>query len=100
MASNTSSKSSNSRGSVGVGGGGGGGSSFMGLSMSIPLGGSTVTTQAQILIDFIGKEDDKLKWRGSQNLKFSDESPQQLDAMVKQVVADIIANYPPGKKAK
>jgi len=98
MASSTTSKSSNTRGSVGVGGGSGGGSTMMGMSMSIPLGGGSASTQAQIIVDFIGAKDEKLKWRGSQNLKFSDEPPQELNAMVKQVVADIIAMYPPGKK--
>jgi hypothetical protein len=72
----------------------------MGLSMSMPLGGDSVTQQTQILVDFIDAGDEKLKWRGSRILSFNDEPPEQLTAMVQQVVADILAKYPPGKKAK
>ena len=95
-----STKSSGSKGSVGVGGASGGGGSVMGLSMSMPLGGDSVTQQAQVMVDFIDAKDEKLKWRGSRTFKFSDEPPEQLTAMVQEVIAEILAKYPPGKKAK
>lgn len=98
MATNT--KSSSSKGSVGVGGASGGGSSMMGVSLSMPLGGDSVTRETQIMIDFIDAGDEKLKWRGTRTLKFSDEPPEQLTKMVQEVVAEILAKYPPGKKTK
>lgn len=98
LARSTKSQSSNSRGSVGVGGASGGGGSMMGLSLSMPLGGGSVSYEAQIIIDFIGAADNKLKWRGSRNLKFGDQPPAELSAMVQQVVADILAKYPPGNE--
>lgn len=102
MASSTTSNSSESRGSVGIGGasGGGGSSTAMGMSMSIPLGGSSTKREALIIVDFIDANDQKLKWRGSRKQKFGDEPPEKLTAMVQQVVAEIIAQYPPGKKTK
>jgi uncharacterized protein DUF4136 len=102
MAASTKSQSSESRGSVGIGGasGGGGSSTAMGMSLSIPMGGNSVKREAQIIVDFIDANDQKLKWRGSRNLKFSDEAPEKLTAMVQEVVAEIIAHYPPGKKPK
>lgn len=95
-----STKSSGSKSSIGVGGASGGGGSMMGMSMSMPLGGSSVTQQAQIMVDFIDAKDEKLKWRGSRTLKFGDEPPEQLNQMVQEVIAEILAKYPPGKKTQ
>ncbi len=93
VASSAKSQTSNSRGSVGLGGGGGG--SFMGVSLSVPLGGDKVIKEVQVIVDMLSPDDQQFKWRGSMNFKIDNESPEQINHLVNAVVADIFQNYPP-----
>ncbi|MFA7555386.1 MAG: DUF4136 domain-containing protein [Spongiibacteraceae bacterium] len=85
-----------SRGSIGLGGGGG--SSFLGIGLSIPLGSSTEVKDVEIIVDLLGSDDKKLKWRGSKNLKISDETPAEITTSINAAIAEIFSFYPPGAK--
>lgn len=83
----------NARGSVGLG-------SFgrnvgMGVSLGFPLGGTTVTQQAQIVIDFIDPQSDALAWRGSRDIALRGEEPEAITEQVRAAVNEIIAQFPP-----
>jgi hypothetical protein len=95
VASYTQSQPSQSSGSLGFGGGSHG--SAMGISLSFPLGGDRITKEAQIIVDLISTKDNKLKWRGSNRLQISDETPAQITALIEAAVAEIFSFYPPGK---
>ena len=96
VATDTRSQKSNSSGSIGFGSGGGG--TAMGLSLSFPLGGNTVVKDAQLIVDLISPDNQKLKWRGTNQLKISDESPEEITVLIDAVVAEIFSFYPPGTK--
>ena len=95
LGSYTSSKQSNSRGSIGLGSGGG--HSFLGLSMSFPLGGERIVKEAQIIVDFINPADQKLRWRGTNLIEIGDDSPTAITAKINAAVAEIFARFPPEK---
>jgi Domain of unknown function (DUF4136) len=88
--------------SASIGFGHAGGHSGVGLSFSFPLGGgtgdSTVVKEALIIVDLLSPEDQKLKWRGSNQLSISDQSPAEITAMINAAVAEIFSFYPPGSK--
>ena len=96
VATHTSSQQSKSSGSIGMGSAGG--NKAMGLSLSFPLGGSSTMKEAKIIIDFINPSDKKLKWRGADLFKISEESPEEITAVIDEVVAEIFSFYPPGAK--
>ncbi|ARN74215.1 DUF4136 domain-containing protein [Oceanicoccus sagamiensis] len=84
-----------SSGSVGFGGSSGG-NSAMGLSLSFPIGDKSVVKEANLVIDLVDPADKKLKWRGSKIIKISEESPEEITAVIDAAVAEIFGNYPPG----
>ena len=94
IATHTRNEESKSSGSIGFGSGSRG--SAVGIGLSFPLGGSTTVKEAQIIVDLLSSEDQKLKWRGSNRLKISDESPEQITALINAAVAEIFSFYPPG----
>ena len=91
---------SNARGSIGMGGygGGGGGGSMMGVSMSFPIGGTQVESQAQVLVDFLNPASEELTWRGSEIVTLRGSEPEKLTEQVQAVVAAILAKFPPPTK--
>lgn len=96
--SETYNQESNSSSSVGFGRAGG--SSAIGISLSIPLGGDAIVKETQIIIDLLGANDRKLKWRGSKTLKISDQSPAEITEMINAAVSEIFEFYPPGSETK
>jgi hypothetical protein len=76
-----------SAGSVGFGNFGG--SSAVGLSMSFPLGKDKVVQETQIMVDLLNMETEKLKWRGSKELKISAETPEEITALINSAVKEI-----------
>ena len=96
--SETYNQESNTSSSVGFGRAGG--SSAMGISLRIPLGGDTIVKETQIIIDLLGVDDKKLKWRGSKTLKISDQSPAEITEMINAAVSEIFEFYPPGSETK
>ena len=98
LSSQTRSQEPNSRGSIGFGSAGG--NSALGVALSFPFGSDTIIKEVQIIIDLLSTEDEQLKWRGSKNLTFSDESPEQITAKINAAVAEIFSFYPPGSKSK
>ncbi len=95
VATHTRQQEPQTRSSVGFGSSSGGGSA-MGLSLSFPIGGDKVVKEANLLIDLVSAEDKKLKWRGSKIIKLSEESPEEVTAVIDAAVAEIFGNYPPG----
>jgi hypothetical protein len=84
---------SKSRGAIGFGGGNHG--SSLGISLSIPLGKSTVVKDAQIIIHLLESTNKELKWRGSKQFEIRDETPAEITSMINLIVADIFNHYPP-----
>ena len=87
-----------SGGSVGFGSSGS--SSAMGLSLSFPLGDDGIVKETKIIIDLLSASDDKLKWRGSKTIKFSDQDPAEITSLITAAVAEIFSFYPPGAELK
>ncbi len=87
------SEESNTRGSIGLGSVGS--RTAVGISLSLPLGQSKVVKEAQIMVDLIGTEDNKLKWRGTNRIKISDQTPDEITALINAAVAEIFSQYPP-----
>lgn len=79
--------------SLGIGGGSGG--TGVGLALRLPLGNRVPVTQLQIAVDILSPKAKKLKWRGSNRLRISDEKPEEIARMVSQAVAEIFQQYPP-----
>lgn len=82
-----------SRGSVGLGSFGG--NVGMGVSIGIPLGGSRVEQQAQILIDFLDPETQELTWRGSEIVTLRGDDPARATEQIQEVVKAILDKFPP-----
>jgi hypothetical protein len=82
-----------SRGSVGLGSFGG--NVGMGVSIGIPLGGSRVQQQAQILIDFLDPATKALTWRGSEIVTLRADDPAKVTEQVQGVVRAILDKFPP-----
>lgn len=93
VSSNTYDQESSSRASIGFGTGGR--RSAVGIGLSLPLGGDVIVKETHIVVDVIGVADKKLKWRGSQTIKTSDESPQEIGQLMNSAVAEIFRHYPP-----
>lgn len=87
---------SKARGSVGMGSFGG--NTGMGVSMSFPLGGTQVESQAQVLVDFLNPASEELTWRGSEIVTLRGSDPEKLTEQVQAVVAAILAKFPPPTK--
>jgi len=80
---------------VGVGMGGYGGNTGGGISFSFPLGGSGLDQQAQIVIDFLDPETQRLLWRGSLVTGMSSSSSQVNERQVNKAAAEILKQFPP-----
>ncbi len=83
----------NARGSVGLG-------SFgrnvgMGVSLGFPLGGTSVTQHAEIVIDFINPQTNSLAWRGTRDVTLRSEDPHAVTEQVQAAVNEIIGQFPP-----
>jgi hypothetical protein len=72
----------------------------VGLSMSFPLGKDKVVQETQIMVDLLNMETEKLKWRGSKELKISAETPEEITALINSAVKEIFGFYPPGARPK
>jgi hypothetical protein len=55
-----------------------------------------VVKEANLVIDLVDPTDKKLKWRGSKIIKISEESPEEITAVIDAAVAEIFGFYPPG----
>lgn len=84
---------------VGIGMGGGGGSfgsySGGGIAFSFPLGGDNLDRQAQVIIDFLDPQTQRLVWRGSQVVGMSSGSMQVNERQVNKAAAEILKRFPP-----
>lgn len=88
------------RSSVYMGGATGGGGSGVGVSVGIPLGAATYE-EGTLVIDFLEPTARKLVWRGSttRRLKYAD-TPEENEKLIQDVVARILAQFPPGAGGK
>lgn len=98
VATFTRDQPSNTSGSIGIGGGSH--SSIIGVALSFPLGGNKLVKEAQIMVDLVSPVDNKLKWRGSHRIKISDQTPQQITALINAAVAEIFSHYPPAPRGQ
>lgn len=83
-------------GSLGIGGGSGG--SSVGLALRFPLGDNSPVTKLQIFVDMLSPESKKLKWRGSNTLRVTDQTPEQIAQLVSKAVDEIFMQYPPQRE--
>ena len=86
--------------SVGIGRsrGGGGTRSSIGLSGSVPVGGRTVQ-EGTMVIAMIDAKTNSVIWQSSSSRQLSrTTSPERQQALVNEVVNEILANFPPKKK--
>lgn len=93
VGSHTEVQEPKSRGSIGIGSGGG--HTALGISLSLPLGGSTTFKNVEILVDLLDAATKKLIWRGTYRLQIGDETPQEITTLVNQAVSEIFKRYPP-----
>lgn len=64
-------------------------------------GGTTVSRyeEGTLIIDIVDNEEDELIWRGEASKALpSNPTPQQIDGIIDEVVAKVLANYPPREK--
>lgn len=80
---------------MGTGGGYGGGFSGGGMSFSFPLGGDNLDRQAQVIIDLLEPQTQRLLWRGSQVVGMSGSSMQVNERQVNKAAAEILKRFPP-----
>ena len=78
-----------------IGFGSGGNNSAIGVGLSLPIGGDTIINETRIVIDMIGVGDNTLKWRGSNTIKISDQSAEEITSLMNDAVAEIFSHYPP-----
>lgn len=86
--------------SVGVGRsrGGSGTRSSIGISGSVPVGGRTVQEGTMVIV-LIDTKTNSVIWEGSSSRQLSRSStPESQQALVNEVVNEILANFPPKKK--
>ena len=83
-------------GAIGIGGGSG--NVGMGVSLRIPLGKPRIEKRVQIIVDLVGIEDNKLKWRGVRTITLTiDQAAEKTTAAVNKAIAEILAAYPPAQ---
>lgn len=93
VGSHTVEEEPKSRGSIGFGGGSGG--SVLGVGLSIPLGSSKVVKETKIIVDLLNPGSGKLVWRGTNLIKISDETPEEITTKVNQAVTEMFKKFPP-----
>ena len=82
---------------VGVGVGGGGGNVGGGVSFGIPVGQTKFTRE--IVFDFVDSQKDALFWQAVSESSLRDNaSPNEREAILKQLVEKVFIKYPPQKK--
>ena len=85
--------------SVGIGRsrGGGGTRSSIGISGSVPVGGRAVQ-EGTMVIALIDAKSNSVIWEGSSSRQLArSSSPEQQQALVNEVVNEILVNFPPKK---
>lgn len=80
---------------VGVGMGGFGGNTGGGISFSFPMGGDNLDRQAQIIIDILEPQTQRLLWRGSQIVGMSSSSAQVNERQINKAAMEILKQFPP-----
>ncbi|NJB72776.1 hypothetical protein GGR42_003267 [Saonia flava] len=82
---------------VGVGVGGTGGNIGGGVSIGLPIGRSGI--ERQIQFDFIDSQKDFLFWQAVSESAYRDNaSPNDREAILRQVVEKVFSKYPPRNK--
>ncbi len=82
---------------VGVGVGSGGGNVGGGVSFGIPVGQSKFTRE--IVFDFVDSQKDAMFWQAVSESSLRDNaSPNEREAILKQLVEKVFIKYPPQKK--
>ena len=87
------------RGRVSIGTSSYGRGSSVGFAVSMPVGGTRTYQEGTLVIDMMDAKNKDLLWQGwgSRTVR-QDTDPERLTALIKEVVAEILANYPPTKK--
>lgn len=84
---------SKARGGISIGGFGS--NVGMGVGLGFPIGPKVIEQRAQILIDFIDNKDQKLAWRGSRKIVLKGENPNEMSALIRTTVDEILGEFPP-----
>ena len=73
--------------------------SAVGLGYGFPGYDVDTYDDAVLTIDILGNGDDSLLWRGSSKRRLGDgNTPEKLTELVNGLVADVLDNFPPGRK--
>jgi hypothetical protein len=88
-----------SRGRVSIGTSSYGRGSSVGFAVSVPVGGTRTYQEGTLVIDIMDAKSKDLLWQGwgSRTVR-QNTDPERLTALINEVVAEILANYPPAKK--
>jgi hypothetical protein len=87
------------RGAVSIGSGRYSGGSSVGFSVAVPLGGNRTYKDGTLIIDMLDNKSNVLFWQGSGSRRVSDDlAPDRLTVLINEVVAEILAQFPPEKK--
>lgn len=78
----------------GVGLGSFGSNVGMGVSLGFPLGGTRVTQEAEVVIDFLDPQSRELTWRGREQVTLNNDA-EATTQRIRTAVAAIIAQFPP-----
>lgn len=79
----------------GIGLGSAGGSTGVGISLSLPLGKEKVVKRVQLVIDFLNPDNQRLLWRGTNQINIGEDSPEEISQKINAAVSEILARYPP-----
>ncbi|KPJ93829.1 MAG: hypothetical protein AMJ53_06515 [Gammaproteobacteria bacterium SG8_11] len=87
------------RGRVSIGSSRYSGSSSLGFAVSVPVGGTRTYQEGTLVIDMVDAKTKDLLWQGwgSRTVR-QDTDPERLTALINEVVAEVLANYPPATK--
>jgi hypothetical protein len=87
------------RGRVSIGSSSYGRGSSVGFAVSMPVGGTRTYQEGTLVIDMMDANSKDLLWQGwGSRTVYQDTDPERLTALINEVVAEILANYPPAKK--
>ena len=87
------------RGRVSIGTSRYGHGSSVGFGVSMPVGGTRTYKEGTLVIDLLDAKSKDLLWQGwGARTVSQDTDPERLSALINEVVAEILANYPPAKK--
>ncbi|WP_455211049.1 DUF4136 domain-containing protein [Kaarinaea lacus] len=87
------------RGRVSIGTSSYGRGSSVGFAVSMPVGGTRTYQEGTLVIDMVDAKTKDLLWQGwgSRTVR-QDTDPERLTALINEVVAEVLANYPPATK--